>query len=427
MRWLLAFLLIIVMLAGAGVLAARYFRPATSELPTVTVRRGDFLVKTYARGDVRTVKSGVIIAPTIGGSLLITTLAPLGAHVPQGEVVLAFDPSEQQHNLAMSKSRLEEAEQEMVKNRAEAAIREQTDKVELLKAEFAVRRAELDVSRNELVSEIDAKKNLLTLEAARKRLAQLREDIRSRQQSGDAELAVSREKHNKASIDVKQAQQRIEQITLRSPMAGLVSIRQNRVFWIPGVDQPEYRVGDQVSSGSAVLDIVDTEQMEVNGKIYEMDRANLKEGQDVVIRPDALPGVALPGKMKSLAGMTSRGFFSADPNKTFDVVFSLVQQDPGLRPGMSAEVEIITQRVSNAVYVPLQAVFEKEGKKWVFAQNNGRFQRREISTGRRSESQVEIVKGLSGGEEVALLDPEARTTAGKRSRGPLATAPGGRR
>lgn len=428
MRLLAAFLVVIVMLASSGMLVAKYFKPSAGpEVPTILARRGEFLVTTHTRGDLRAEKSGTLIAPNIGGTLLITSLSVMSAPVGEKEVVLGFDPSEQQHLVATHQSEQDEAEQEVTKIRADAAIREQTDKVDLMKAEFAVRRAELDVSRNELVSQIDAKKNLLILEAARKKLAQLREDIQSRRQSSEAELAVSKEKNNKALLDVQQAKQRIEQITVHSPMLGLASIRQNRFSfpWVPGTDPPEFRVGDLVFGGTTILEVVDTKQMEVAGKVPETERGNMKEGQEVLIRLDSLPNEAFPGKVKSLAGMTTRGFFSADPTKSFDAVFSLTKQDLRLRPGMSGEVEIVTERTPDAVYVPRQAVFEKEGKKLVFLKTAGGFQRREVSTGHPSESQVLIANGLKGGEEVALLDPEARAGAAKRKNNTLAL-PGAR-
>ena len=189
---------------------------------------------------------------------------------------------------------------------------------------------------------------------------------------------------------------------------------------------PEYRVGDETFSGDTVLEVVDTAELEVGGRVGEADRANLKEGQEVHIRPDALPGVSLAGKIKSLAGMTSRNFFSSDPNKTFDVVFTLTQQDNRLRPGMSSEVDIITERVSSTIYVPLQAIFEKEGKKCVFVKSGAEFTRKEITAGRKSESQVEIAKGLQAGELVALVDIEARGSAARKTKNPLTPGPGGK-
>lgn len=428
MRTMIVFLLVAGLLAGGGYYVAKAFKPQTVDAPTVTVQRGEFLVQTRCRGDLRAVKSGMVNAPNLGGGLVITTLAALGDSVKKDEVVLAFDPSEQENILETSKSTLDEAQQQIRKIEADAAIRAHTDQVDLLKAEFAVRRAELEVSRNELVSEIDAQKNLLTQEAARKKLAQLRQDIQSRQKSGEAELAVAREKANKAALDVKQTQMRMDQITVKAPMDGLVNIRQNRFatggFFTTGMEIPDYRMGDQTFSGDTVLEVVDTEQMEVGGKVYEADRSNLKEGQEVFIRPDAIPGLTLTGKIKSLAGTTSMGFFSSDPNKTFDVVFGFQQQEQRLRPGMSTEVEIVAERVKDVVHVPQQAVFDKENKKWAFVKTGEKFDRREITVGRRGESQVEITKGLKAGEVVALLDMEARSTGPKKTKNPLASGPG---
>ncbi len=429
MRGLIVFLVLIALLAGGGVFVARYFKPTLTEAPTVKVRRGDFLVKTYTRGELRVVKSAMVIAPNIGGSLSITQMASMGGSVQEKQVVLQFDPAEQVYHLQTHQSELDEAQQTIVKSKADSAIQEQQDRVDLMKAEFGVRRAQLDVSRGELDSDIDRKKNQLALAAAQKKLAQLRDDVQSHKRTSDADLAVAQEKLNKAKLDLKQAQQRIDQITLHAPMSGLVSIRTNQRasggMFYPGIDLPDYREGDQVFSGDTVMEIVDTAQMEVGGKINEVDRGNLKEGQDVIIRVDALPNEELPGKVKSLAGMTSRGFFGPDPTKTFDAVFSLGKQDPRLRPGLSAEVEVITERLKDAVYVPLQAVFDKEGKKWVFVRRDGGFVRTAVKVGRRSESQVVVVDGLHGNEQIALLDPEDRSKSNQKGKNPLSGGPMG--
>lgn len=430
MRAVLGFLAAIALLTGGGYLVARYFKPPVVEVPVVAVQKGEFLVKTRSKGDLRAVKSALINAPNIGGSLTIVTMSQMGEPVTEKQVVLTFDPADQENSLQTSQSRLDEAQQSVRKLQADQAITRHTDQVDLLKAEFAVRRAELDVSRNELVSEIDAQKNKLALEAARKKLAQLQQDIQSRQKSGEAELAVAQEKATKAELDVKMARQRLDQLTIQAPMTGLINVRQNRFasggFFTTGMEIPEYRVGDETFSGDTVMEVVDTSQLEVGGRVGEAERANLKEGQEVHISPDALPGVSLAGKIKSLAGMTSRNFFSNDPNKTFDVVFTLTQQDPRLRPGMSTAVDIITERVPSTIYVPLQAIFEKEGKKCVFLKKGGEFARAEVTVGRKSESQVEITKGLQTGDLVALVDMETRANNNRKTKNPLAAGPGGK-
>src|SRR5258708_22623170 len=131
----------------------------------------------------------------------------------------------------------------------------------------------------------------------------------------------------------------------------------------------------------------------------------------------------LEGTVKSLGNINNRDWDSS-PTKSFEAVFTLTASDKRLKPGLSGTVEIITEKVPNAVFLPLQAVIEKDGKKWAYvAQGAGTFPRREISTGRRSESQVEITNGLSGAERVALADPDDRAAAAKKKSNPLSSSP----
>ena len=259
----------------------------------------------------------------------------------------------------------------------------------------------------------------------------MKEDISARKSSDAADLALNEEKLNKAKFDQTQAETRLKQLDVTAPMDGLVSVRLNRGgMWIPGVDPPDYNAGDQVFGGNPVVDVVDTTKLEMSAQISETDRGNLKEGQEVVIHLDALPDLPLQGTVKSLGGINARDWDSS-PNKTFEGVFELQAgpkgNDPRLRPGLSGEVVITTEKAPGVVFLPQQAVIEKESKKWVYlAKGGSNFQRLEVQTGRRSESQVEITKGLSGGERVALADPEERSAAAKKKSNPLASSPGGK-
>ena len=113
----------------------------------------------------------------------------------------------------------------MKKAQADLSISDSQDQVNLLKARYGVRRAELEVQRNELLAAIDAKKNLLNLEEAKRRLQQLESDVKSRHEQALAQLAVLREQRNKSVIDVQREKMRIAQTKLLSPMTGLVRAR----------------------------------------------------------------------------------------------------------------------------------------------------------------------------------------------------------
>ena len=429
-RWSIGLLLVVAALAGGGVAATRYFTPAHVEIATILARRGEFVIATHTYGTLRALSSSMMVAPNVGGTLMITDVKPVGTEIKKDQVALSFDREDLQNSVDSAASRVEEAEQTIRKSQADIAIKAHSDQVDLMKAGFAVRRAELDVSKNEMVSAIDREKNVLVLEAARKKLEQLKEDIAARAASNNADLAVNQEKLNKAKFDQKLAEDRMKQLDVKATMDGVISLRTNRMasggmMW-PGMELPDFRLGDQVFGGNPVIDIVDNSQLEMLAQIDETDRGNLKEGQSVVIHLHPLPELALEGKVKSLGGINSRDFGSS-PTKTFDCVFSLAKSDPRLRPGLSGEVEIITEKAKDVVFLPAQAVIEKDGQKWAFvAQSPGKFRRRQLATGRRSESQVEITKGLSGGERVALADPEERAGGAKKKSNPLSSSPGGK-
>ncbi len=150
-----------------------------------------------------------------------------GAPVKKGELVMEFDPSEQHFKLDQNRSELLQAEQEITKAKADAAVGAAADKVALLKARFDVRRAELDVQKNELVSAIDARKNDLALEQAKRVLAELEQDVKSRSVSNQATIALAEEKRNKAKLAMDQAQDNINKMRVTAPMDGLVALEKN--------------------------------------------------------------------------------------------------------------------------------------------------------------------------------------------------------
>lgn len=102
-----------------------------------------------------------------------------------------------------------------------------------------------------------------------------------------------------------------------------------------------------------------------------------------------------------------------------------------LRPGLLADVEIIVEKIPNAIHIPAQAVFEREGKMVVFVKEGERFVARQIKPSKRSESTLVVSEGLKPGEVIAMADPEAKPGAGKKGGdskggGAMGALPGGK-
>lgn len=593
----------ILIVAGAAWYGYHFFKllPQRQErVATAKVRREDVVIRAFSRGELRAVRSVTLTAPNLFSTVQVTRLAPVGSLAREKDLVVEFDDSERRASLEESVLEVEQIDEQIKKAQADLAIRNNQDRVDLLRTRYAVRRAELEVKRNEIISAIDAKKNLLTLEEQRRRLKQLESDIKSRQAQAEAEIAVLRENRNKSTIDVEREKLRIAQAKLLSPMTGLVAVKQNRSgYFMFGQQVPDIREGDTLSPGIPVADILDLSELEVIAKVGELDRANLHEGQDVSIRLDAVPEKSFRGRIKSMSGTASSNVFSGDPAKKFDVVFSidmrqllgglgvkpqdvqrimetaaqnakrapvssfassmLGQQGPDmagppmpgeqmaapsedrsesasegrsgrsrgerkmsdedrkkmreamqkalggkdiekmspedrkkamaslrssaagkkgesggqggagatdlsklfsrssvqfseedrakaqlppppeedsqlqvlLRPGLLADVEITVEKLPNALHVPAQAVFEKEGKSIVYVQKNGRFEERPVKLAKRSESMMILAGGVEPGEIVALADPYAKSAkGGEKKKGggggnPMGAMPGG--
>ena len=312
------------------------------------VQRGDLVVKTYLRGELRAVRSLTLTAPNIGTQSQITQLAPMGALANRGNLIFELDDSERVAALEDSLLTVEQIQENLKKAEAELEIRKSQDEVEIVQANFQVRRAELEVQRNELLADIDARKNELTLEEARRRKQKLEADIENRLKQRESELAVLREQLNKAQLDVDRDKRRIAQSRVLAPLTGLVAILQNRSGGRGGFGQslPEIREGDQIPAGMSVAQLLDLSEMELLTRVEESERANLREGQEVLIRLDALPDKTVTGTIKRLGNTASANIFSGEAVKKFECVIGIDMEQ--LLTNIGAEPERIERIMATA-------------------------------------------------------------------------------
>jgi multidrug efflux pump subunit AcrA (membrane-fusion protein) len=380
-----------------------------TSVPTARVTKGPLSLTVHATGDLRAGRTMTLMAPPVGGMLRVVQMSTTGASVKNGDSVVEFDPADQQFALNQAKTEVEEAAQEIVKMKADAAAQAAQDQVALLTARFDVRRAELDVSGNEFVGAIDAQKNQLSLEEAKRRLAQLEDDVKSRAATNQASLVVVEEKRNKATLAMQRAQSVIESLQLKAPLDGIVMLKENRdamggmIIW--GMPMPEYRAGDSVWPGRPVADVIENGRMELRAKVDENDRGNLTEGQLAMVDVDTIPNRHFKAKVGPLSAQARRAEWEGPTvMRQFDLSFAFDELDPRMKAGASARVTIDGRQIPDALTVPRQAVFQKAGKTQVFVKVGERFEEREVKIIHRTESRAAI-EGLTEGTEIALIDP----------------------
>ena len=416
--------LVAVLIGKSVLVAARSFSTPDTPIPTARVERGDLQIDVFTSGELRAPHSVSLIAPPVNGTLQIVSMLATGTSVKAGDTVVQFDPSEQEYNFEQAESQLRQAEQDIKKAKADAAVQTAQDETSLLTARFDVRRAQLDVGRNELVSSIDAQKNNLALEEAKRKLAQLEQDVKSRAVSGDASIKVLEAKRNAAQLAMQVAKQNIDNMTLKSNLDGIVAAKENRDatggFFFSGMILPEYRAGDLVQSGRVLADVLDINQMEVQAKVSETDRANIAPNEVAEVQIDAHPGEVLPAKVKAIAGLASRDFWSGNSQAKFPASFQLQQNSADLRPGISALVKVHGSRLQNVLYLPSQSLFDKDGKPVVYVKHGDEFDATSVKVKYRTESRI-VVEGLSEGTEVAVVNPTTKQKTGTKTTSALAS------
>lgn len=424
-------LVAIATLVGLKVTRARAAAAAPTDdplVPTTRVTNGPLELGVHAIGELRASKSAMLTAPSVGGTLRILRLVETGQSVKAGDVIAELDPTEQLYALEQAKSELAEAEQQIVKKKADLAVQNAQDEVTLLTAKFDVRRAELDnLADKDLISANAYAKNQLELDEAKHRLEQVQGDIANRVQTDRAALALVEEKRAKAELAATRAQQNIDTLVLKAPIDGLVVARENRDasggFFFSGMSLPAYRAGDNTFAGRPLADVYDLSGMELRVKVGEQDRANVTVGQDASVLSDALAGVDLAARVTAIAGLTSSDFFDVSgPVRQFDVTLKLDKVDPRLRPGTSVTVLLKGRRVDNVLQVPLQAVRLRNGKPAVFVKSGTGFESKEVKVLYRTETRVGL-DGLAEGTIVALVDPVAAAASANSASKPAASGP----
>jgi len=371
--------------------------------PTTTVKRGTVKVSVTARGELQGGRSEMLSAPMTGArELTITYLRQAGELVNAGEKVVEFDTTEQEFALQEAEADLAEAGQQVVQAQAETQAKEEETRAQLLQAKADVRLAELETRKNPLVAAIVSRQNTLALEAARDRLRQLERDLANRAATSQAAVMIQEAARNKAKVKAETARKNIESMKLKAKSAGYVNIQQNTsgnfMFW--GMQLPVYKVGDTARAGMAVAQIPDLENWEVTARIGELDRGHLAEGQPAEVSIVALPGKKFIARVKNIGGTTGPPW-----DRNFECKLTIEKPAPELRPGMSARIVVTTQVVENALWVPSQALFESDGRTFVYLQSGVSFSPADVKLVRRSESQV-VISGLAEGQVVAMASPE---------------------
>src|SRR5437762_5714670 len=155
---------------SGGVFGAFRLASPGVKLPTADVKRKEFVDNLEIRGEVKALRSVVIAAPYGAGDLQIMKLAANGAKVKKGDVLVEFDNTTVKQKLAQDQSTLKSAEAEIQQSRAAARLKEEKGLTDVMTADYDVRKARMDASKQEILSVIEGEQAKLKLADAEQKL-----------------------------------------------------------------------------------------------------------------------------------------------------------------------------------------------------------------------------------------------------------------
>jgi HlyD family secretion protein len=299
-----------------------------------------------------------------------------GSSVRAGDLLLEIDASQYRAGV----------------NQAEASCRAAVARAELARANLEEARSEATrvqaLAGSGLVSGRDVESATTSLAVA------------------EAELRASEEAVGEGRATLAAAKDYLDKTIITAPISGTVTSL--------NVEQGEIVItGTMNNAGTVVMTISNLDTMEVRADIDETDVAKVCPGQEVEINVDAFADTTLSGVVSVVGSSSSsaRSFSaSSDERAIFEVRIRIINDLPGLRPGMATTVDITTAERDSVPYIPIQALVSREAGRGdakaetegVFTVEQSRARFAPLRTGISDAKNIEVLGGLEGGDDVVV-------------------------
>lgn len=170
-------------------------------------------------------------------------------------------------------------------------------------------------------------------------------------------------------------------------------------------------VGSQVYLGQTLVVLPDTSKMVVSTRVHEADRHKITEGMQCLVTVAAVPDQTFTGHVTKIARFADSANRWLNPDlKEHTTEIELDPTDAPLSPGDSAKVVIFIDHISGALAVPVQSVYVRGARSFVFVDQGGRTKPVEVKVGAATDDMIQIVSGVAAGQRVHL-NPDERLVA----------------
>jgi hypothetical protein len=370
------------------------------DIATFRVEPVTFTRRVTAEGTLKAMKATPVTAPQQAESQMkVAWIADDGTLLRKGDVIVRFDATDFENLLLTGREARQNANNRLTQTGAESGATKKN-----LGRDARLAQSELEAARRykfddaevfsryaRIESEVDQ-----DLAASKKRHAEEVLGVRGSLERVERDLIAIDDR--KAGLKIKQAEEGLEALQVVAPHDGILVLQRN---WRG--DMP--RVGDSMWRGQPIGEIPELQSMKAEVFVLEADAAGLAVAQNATVWLEADSDMRFSGKVQSV-DKVARPRIPRQPVQYFGVTVGLDRTDPKLmKPGARVRALLEVENQANAVAIPRQALFEKEGKKLVYVKRGERFAPVEVTIGSSSAGRVVVTKGLTKGDEIALEDP----------------------
>lgn len=285
-------------------------------------------------------------------------------------------------------------------------------KAELEQDEFEYYEAQVELEKAKLAKHIlvtythpkELAQKQADVEEARKELERVKKSAKASEQKYQAERDGRKAELEIVRERLSKLREQKAKCKIYAPAPGLVVYHTGGRWW----NRDRIVEGAEVRERQKLITLPDTSVMQVRVRVHEAKRNLVQKGQPAIVEVDSLPGKQFSGVVTKVAEVADSQNRWLNPDlKEFETIITLDQADPNLKPGASATVQIIVDRLDNVLAVPVQAVFAKGPKRYVFVGSRpDQAKPAEVKLGISSTDYVEVLEGLAQGQRVLLTVPD---------------------
>ncbi len=211
-------------------------------------------------------------------------------------------------------------------------------------------------------------------------------------------------RNNERQLELHQSW--LPMMTLRAPTDGIITYGDPDRVW----GNPEVKVGMDGRRRQVIITIPDMSQMIVDVSVPEQYRSKIAVGNRAIITPDSIREIKLEGEVSKIAVLPNNMIaWDRESPKVYRTVIEFTKSHPRIVSGMSVQVEVVTKVLKNVLSLPVEAVFEEGGELFVYRKKYGSPEKVKVTIGESGDNAVQILDGISEGDEIYLYRPYQST------------------